>query len=86
MKIPFEKKTKPIVETIKIAPTFLLHIHEIFDLQLQCIGVIINYIKINFCLKSMRHTNTYMELNIVFVLVEEENATKDISTHCFGFA
>ncbi len=27
-----------------------------------------------------------MELTMVILLTEKENATKDISTHCFGFA
>jgi hypothetical protein len=27
-----------------------------------------------------------MELTMVLLIIEKENATKDISTHCFGFS
>ncbi len=41
----------------------MFHVHKKFDLHLQCIGVIVSYIKISFYLRCMGCTNTYHGIN-----------------------
>ncbi len=41
----------------------MFNVHKKFNLQLQCIRIIVNFIKINFCLKCMGHTNIYHGMN-----------------------
>jgi hypothetical protein len=40
---PIWKKDQTYVKDHKITPTFLFHVHEKFDLQLQCKGIIVRY-------------------------------------------
>jgi len=41
----------------------MFNVHKKFNMQLQCTKVIVNYIKISFCLRCMGHTNTYHGMN-----------------------
>jgi hypothetical protein len=50
----------------------MLNVHKKLSLQLQCIGVIVNYIKISFCLKCMGRTNTYHGMNCYIFLIEKK--------------
>jgi hypothetical protein len=64
----------------------MLHVHKKIDLQLQCIELLLATSRLTFALDAWVALILIMELIVILLLVEKENATKDISTHYFGFA
>jgi hypothetical protein len=86
IKIPFGKKTKPIVETIKEYQHFCSMFIKNSICSYNAQELLSNASRLAFALNAWVALILIMELTIVLLPAEKENQTENISTHCFGFA